>query len=103
MITLDKALLMCKPSWYVKIIVNKKFYLFGCIKKVMSDNKDYDYIKGFEGVMVDYIKKDYSVRGNHTFKIYITSFELEKRSLSLENMWYDENDKYLRGLKHAFM
>lgn len=94
--TLQSVLKEPKQTWYIKIHINNKFWIFGCMKSHMKENDNYNMICGFEDLYVDYTRFDHSYLGNPTFNIYVTSDELEKRCLLLENMWYDTNKKYLK-------
>lgn len=97
MITLRDLLKRTKKSYFIKIIVNNKFYLFNCYKSKMEEHEHYNYIDGYLSLLVDrYILND-EHRGYKTLIIYITSGMLEKKCLRLENLWYDNKLKGYEG------
>lgn len=94
MITLKDAIANCKETYFVKLVINNKFTLFNCQKEKMFDKYEYEYLEGFENMLVD-VKIDYTHRGYKTYCIYAFDIAFEKRCLYLENLWYDKNNNFL--------
>lgn len=92
--TLEEHLRKIKPSVYIKIIVNRKFTLFNCVKSKMKEKEHMNYIEGFMTLPVMLIKNTIYCSHN-CVKLYVISKELENRCLMLENIWYDSINVYL--------
>ena len=90
---LNDLLKRIKKSYFVKIIVNNKFYLFNCYREKMNDHIHSTYIDGFEDIKVDYYITNDEHGGHKTVKIYINDDTLEEHCLYIENLWYDDRLK----------
>lgn len=91
--TLREVLKKSKKSYFIKIVVNNKFYLFNCYKSKMKDHLHSTYIEGYEDSKINnYIIND-EHGGHKTVKIYIDNDFLEGRCLYYENLWYNDNSR----------
>lgn len=91
MTTLSEAIKKIRSNDLVKVVINKKFWIFGVQKNGLSSHKYYRMILERFWMEVDDIKMETTKEGRLCWKIYISSDYLEQEILEEENRWYEYN------------